>query len=292
MEVLKESMKTKKIKMMCKIIYIISIAALLCFFSSCVKDADVKLPAVESKLVINSFISPQDTIIRVAVTLSQPLYNNSNAGQFFNVSNASVLINDGVNSKTLIYNSIENYYSIGISQLPIVVGTTYYLTVSTPDGKNITATTSIPNANSTLTFSSHYVNDPNQQDSTYSITTFWNDSPGTEDYYRVSYYEKQFYPGAIDTSYSILFSGNYSDKDKDGTTLSDIFEVYKAYSIGNMGELYLIHATKEYYLYHTKLADAANSLGPFTEPVQMYSNINGGYGIFAGFNQYKLPVSL
>ncbi len=262
-------------------------------FSACIKDADVKLPAVESKLVINSFISPQDTIIRVAVSLSQPLYNNSNAGQFPYVSNATVLINDGVNSKTLIYNSVENYYSINVSQFPIVVGTIYYLTVSTPDGKNITATTSIPNTNSTLTFSSHYVNDPNQQDSTYSITTFWNDSPGTEDYYRISYYSEQFYGNNLtDTSYTNFYTNNFSDKGKNGSTLSDIFEVYSSNLTGNTGELYLIHATKEYYLFHLKLANAAGFGFPFSEPVQMYSNINGGYGIFAGFNQYKLQVSL
>lgn len=276
---------------MIKIVRSIYIICILIFVNSCTKDADVKLPAVASKLVINSFLSPQDSLVKVTVTLSQPLYNNSNSGQYYNVSDATVQINDGSVTKTLLYNSVTNYYYISFSQLPIVVGNTYYLTVSTPDGKNVNASTSIPTANSTLTFSSQVVNDPNQGNQ-YSITANWIDSPGTEDYYRIAYYAKQFFPGEIDTTYYSAFSDNFSDKDNDGKTFNQNFTVYSSNSTGTEGELYLIHATKEYYLFHTKLADAAGSGNPFSEPVQMYSNINGGYGIFAGFNQYKLQVSL
>lgn len=276
---------------MIKIVRSIYIICILIFVNSCTKDADVKLPAVASKLVINSFLSPQDSLVKVTVTLSQPLYNNSNSGQYYNVSDATVQINDGSVTKTLLYNSVTNYYYIPFSQLPIVVGNTYYLTVSTPDGKNVNASTSIPTANSTLTFSSQVVIDPNQGDQ-YSITANWIDSPGTEDYYRIAFYAKQFYPGDIDTTYYSAFSDNFSDKDNDGKTFNQNFTVYSQNSTGSEGELYLIHATKEYYLFHTKLADAAGSGNPFSEPVQMYSNINGGYGIFAGFNQYKLQVSL
>ncbi len=191
----------------------------------------------------------------------------------------------------MVYNSIENYYSISSSQFPIIVGTTYFLTVTTPDGKNVNASTSIPADNSTLTFTSHLVINSNQ-DSTYSIETKWDDATGTEDYYRIAYYAKQFYSGDIDTTYYNLFSDNFSDKGNDGRSFIQNFEVYKTNSAGNSGELYLIHASNEYYLFHTKLIDAENSGGPFSEPVQMYSNINGGHGIFGGFNQYKLQVFL
>ncbi len=260
-------------------------------FNACTKDADVKLPVVEPKLVINSFISPQDTMIKVEVTLSQPLYNNTNSGQYFYVTDATVQINDGVTTKTLVYNSTENYYSISSSQFPIIVGTTYFLTVSTPDGKNVNASTSIPAANSTLTFTSHLVINSNQ-DSTYSMEAKWDDAIGTLDYYRITYYAKQYYSGDIDTTYYAQFSGNFSDEGNDGRSFIQNFEVYKTNSTGNSGELYLVHASNEYYLFHTKLADAANSGGPFSEPIQMYSNINGGHGIFGGFNQYKLQVFL
>ncbi len=279
------------LKKMYKIVQSRFILFSLIFFCACEKDADVKIPVVESKLVVNSFISPQDTMIKVRVTLSQPLFNNSNSVQFSSISNATVQMNNGVNTKTLIYNSTENYYSISALQFPIVVGETYHLTVSTPDGKNVNASTSIPVVNSTLTFSSHPLNDPNQAD-LYSIETKWNDSPGAEDFYRIFYFSKSTY-SSNDTIYQEGFSDNFSDKGNDGKLFDQNFKVYQSISTtGNLGELFLIHATKEYYLFHTKLGEAGSGGNPFAEAVQMYTNINGGFGIFAGFNQYKLQVAL
>ena len=272
--------------------YIKSIALIVIIgFSSCEKDADVKLPEVESKLVINSFISPQDTLVRVTVSISQPLYNNSNSGQYTAISNATVQINDGTNFQTLTYNSDYNYYFISSSQFPITVGTTYYLAVSTPDGKNVSASTTVPSLNSTLTFSSQNVFDPNSSFK-YFFKTQWNDFAGTENYYRIVYYDKEF--DGVDTVLWSAYSKTLSDKGKDGGIINHDFEVYTAYiTTGNgLGELQLIHASKEYYLFHSKLLDAAFSGGPFSEPVQMYSNITGGFGVFAGFNAYKVSVIL
>lgn len=259
-------------------------------FSACEKDADVELPAVESKLVISSFISPEDTIVKVGVTISQPLYNNSNSNQYSAISNATVQITNGTTVQTLAYNADENYYFVSTTIFPITVGTTYNLTVSTPDGKNANASTSIPAQNSTLTYTAEAVNNQSNGDS-YAFRTEWNDTPGTEDYYRIVYYDKSVYD--IDTTYWQAFSNNFSDKDKDGTTMKEQFEIYAYSGTGfSNGELHLIHASKEYYLYHKKLTEAAFSGGPFSEPVQMYSNINGGYGAFAGYNSYKVYVSL
>jgi hypothetical protein len=96
----------------------------------------------------------------------------------------------------------------------------------------------------------------------------------------------------LDTSYIYYLAGsdNFSDKNVDGQTMNNSLEVY-LYDVTSKGELELIHASKEYYLYHSKLTIAADNNGnPFAEPVIMYTNINGGYGVFAGFNQYKKTV--
>ena len=259
-------------------------------FSACEKDADVELPVVESKLVISSFISPEDTIVKVGVTISQPLYNNSNSNQYSAVSYATVQITNGTTVQTMAYNADENYYFVSAAIFPITVGTTYNLTVSTPDGKNANASTSIPAQNATLIYTAEAVNNQSNGD-TYAFRTEWNDTPGAEDYYRLVYYDRFVYN--FDTIYQEAFSNNFSDKDKDGTTMKEQFEIYAYSGAGfSNGELHLIHASKEYYLYHKKLTEAAFSGGPFSEPVQMYSNINGGYGVFAGYNPYKIYVSL
>lgn len=258
---------------------------------ACEKDADVELPTVESKLVINSFISPTDSIVKVTVTMSQPLYNNSNSNNYATVTNANVQINDGINFQTLTYNAIDNYYFVSTTLFPISIGTTYYLNVSTPDGKNVNANTSIPTTNNTLTYTAEKIDNPNFEN-LYYVETNWNDIAGLENYYKVAFYSLTCQE--IYREYYLTNAINVSDKDKDGQLLSETFVNYFSCmnSIFPEGQLLLIHASKEYYLYHSKLSTATNSGGPFSEPVQMYTNINGGFGVFAGYNPYTVDVIL
>lgn len=276
-----------------KIVSLLFFAGLFICFHSCTKDADVKLPQVEAKLVIISFISPQDTIVKVAITRSQPLFNNSSSNQYSNITDATVQISNGTASQTLSYNSVDNYYYISTVQFPIVAGVTYYLTASTPDGKNINSSTTIPSSNTSLTYTAEASSDPNNPGE-YYIDAEWTDAPGAGDYYRVMYYYKYYYTGDIDTSFYMGYHDTISDRNNDGGNLIKSFETYSASDTtgSDEGELYLIHASYEYYLYHRKLEEAAFSGGPFAEAVQMYSNINGGYGVFAGYNSYKVLVFL
>ena len=62
--------------------------------------------------------------------------------------------------------------------------------------------------------------------------------------------------------------------DKDG-----YFYSYKTLSI----TLYLHNISKSYYYYRTSLELYENaSRNPFAQPVQVFSNISNGFGIFAG----------
>ncbi len=47
------------------------------------------------------------------------------------------------------------------------------------------------------------------------------------------------------------------------------------------------------YLYRRSIDDYENAQGdPFAEPVQVYSNIENGYGIFAGFSKSTYEISM
>lgn len=53
----------------------------------------------------------------------------------------------------------------------------------------------------------------------------------------------------------------------------------------------LITLSNEYVNYHIKLQKAIGALStPFSEPVQMYTNIDGGLGVFAGMNRYSSRI--
>ncbi len=57
----------------------------------------------------------------------------------------------------------------------------------------------------------------------------------------------------------------------------------------------LISITKSFYLYLKTVESGANVTDFFSEPVQIYSNINGGIGIFGGYNiatkSIEIPVT-
>lgn len=55
-------------------------------------------------------------------------------------------------------------------------------------------------------------------------------------------------------------------------------------------KLQLYSISKDYYLYIKSVALYRSSSGPFTEKVQVYNNINEGFGIFAGYSYYDKSI--
>lgn len=57
-------------------------------------------------------------------------------------------------------------------------------------------------------------------------------------------------------------------------------------------EIFLLSVTKDYFL-HEKTAQLQEDVGenPFTEPVQIHSNMSNDYGIFAGYRARRFEVS-
>jgi hypothetical protein len=264
---------------------------------SCEKDAQVKLPTIEPKLVVSSFISPQDSLIQVAVSLSSPLYNNPNiSNKYEPLLNATVTINNATNSYNLNYDSILERYVIDSFQLKIIGGTSYYLKVKAPNGKFAEAKTTIPLLNNTLTYT---VANNTSWNYSYFLEGCWidNDVNNKNNYrFEVAY-----------TSYFVTEgytnNGNFSDTTKtwqsDKIIKNDTEEnIFKEklnfnYSIYRHDTVFALLSTisKEYIDYINKIDLTANSFSsPFSEPVQMYTNVKGGFGIFASYNQYKLRV--
>jgi hypothetical protein len=66
---------------------------------SCRKEANVKIPETEPKPVLVCFISPEDSVIRVKLTNSIPLYTDNSKKYPYEISNAEITISNGNNSK-------------------------------------------------------------------------------------------------------------------------------------------------------------------------------------------------
>src|SRR6478752_9197465 len=114
-----------------KLIYILF--PVLLALASCDREAqDVTPPEIESKLVVFSFLSPEDSFVQVEVSFSRPVYTKGPKPQNTNyVPDAVVNIqNDGGFSAVLSYVDTLNAYTVSTSSYPIEAGRTYSINVS------------------------------------------------------------------------------------------------------------------------------------------------------------------
>ncbi len=264
--------------MLKKIIALLLTTSIL--FPSCEKEATVKPPKADPKLVVYCFISPSDTLISVSVKQSKPIFSSSAINPNAPISNASVTFSDGTNSCSLTYNPLKQNYTAPASLVPLLAGKTYYLNVSSPDGKSISAETIIP-ASMPGDFNINFVSSDS------SVSCHWTDISNEINYYRLALYRINCYAGSTDTSLQLIaFSEPETDHNRDG----NYFEEHYPFNITIMpGTTYraaraiLFCCNKDYYLYHTTLTNAYNGGNPFAEPVLVYSNIKNGLGVFAAY---------
>jgi hypothetical protein len=141
---------------------IIIISIITCLFTSCkslVTDIDIPY---NDRLVIQCFISPQDTLLEVSVTKTAPVIGEilDGAERYPNILNANVVLSDGQKSVTIPYKTLQlpssydadgeyiftarSRYFLSAKNLPITVGKTYMLKVSAPGFDSVEGSCVIP----------------------------------------------------------------------------------------------------------------------------------------------------
>lgn len=300
-----------------------------------------KLPKADSQLTMFCFLSPQDTIIRVKVSQTSPLFSEYTYGgvAYFVVNGdttrtgdalpkATVTISDGAIKATLPFQPEGQFYAIPVSRFPIKAGKTYSLTV-TDGARTAQASCTIPPEAvpiKKISLDTFMVSNFGNRD-TILVTSFtWDDQAGKANYYRVRAYEDVEIPTFTfdpkDKKYTegrarvqLYFSSRrdagrsdlLNDTNLDGKTFSSVqFErristnaniyYYPLPIVDNkplvpergpvsLGIYLLLNTTdKSYYEYHRSLRQARID-NPFTEPSLVYTNVKGGLGVFAGYNQ-------
>lgn len=284
--------------------------------SGCEKDANVNVPIVNPKLVVQSYISPQDTLLKVYVSKTTPVFSkkyfDQNGSLIDQITNAAVTLSNGNKSIKLEYgefNKFPQYYENGFAYLadaklfPIVAGESYTLKVSTPDGMQAEATCTVPQYVPdipNLKLDSVLINDTYNRGFKYfeySITFSIKDIPSIPNYYKVAgdvvYSRFNEYDGEYYEEISpIYFIENdiLTDQSKDGGDIIVKGQLpFYHTSEGVQPRPYTIRASvlnvdQHYFKYHQTIR-ATGSDNPFQEPVIMYSNITGGLGVFGAFNK-------
>jgi hypothetical protein len=275
---------------------------------------------IESKLVVQSFISPQNNRITVVVTESTPVFGEYSVS-FNIIRDAVVKISDGNREVSMIYDSTGSSYSIDRLRMNIVPGKTYQLSVS--DGtRSVKSSCTVPMGSPVITsyeidtvFSSNAL----YPDTAITVKMTWEDTRGVPNFYRVrSFLELEYtiLEGSdpenfkerrvrnrfnVDWNREAGFSDYQNDVNRDGAIFTSSTGRFAlptpfVYALPD-GEVRTLHPRSKiisltfqvdntdegYFRYHRSL-QLRNTDNPFSEPALIYSNITDGLGCFAAYN--------
>ncbi|MBC8035421.1 MAG: DUF4249 domain-containing protein [Chitinophagaceae bacterium] len=267
------------------------------FILSCTKDAELATPA--KQIVVDAQISPTDDTIRVILMYSSPV-NSVNAIRSVNgtydpeneFEGASVTLSDGRAAVALERDAQRGYFKIAQTDFPLSPGSTYFLNVRNVNDSEVTASTTVPypveNAVYTVL---NYQQDNTQYVTRYASRFSFTDTNNNPKYYRL-------YAGL--TSSRVELERLFGNRLEAGKDTSKRFDIVVERSIpyllepddlitGQSG--YFISCSSEYFDYYTSISNVdglSNTPEFLVEPVNIYSNIKGGLGIFAAYNLLRV----
>ena len=284
---------------------------LLSTLNSCIKTLELEAKDKTSKLVVNSlFLSGEIWKVHVSKSLSV-----LDRGNLEDVTNATVKIIEEDGNSLILPHFVNGIYrptgiTIGISE-----NKKFKIEVSAPGFKTVTSENICPQK--TLISSASYTDSKNElgfEAIDRKIKVSIKDRSGEENYYVLEYEVYQFRidtnstTGQIDTtvngggisyleSSSPFVDGSgssfstpfitFTDNLFDGKTQEITFSSY-IYDNGigsnhSINRVSLYTVSKETYRYYKSMnAYIKAEDNPFAEPVQVFSNIENGFGIFAG----------
>lgn len=285
----------------------IAVLAGLVVLSACVElVTDIDFPDQEPKVVVHSFISPADTAAMVLLTWSKPISRPDNQRLRF-IEEAQVHISDqDGNAAQLRYDPERKLYSVSTSEFQIRTDQEYELQVDVPGHPSIRASAYVPLANNSLTLE-RLDTLPGEWSDRIVLEYSFTDEPGQrENFYAPGAYRQvEVYDWENDTTrphqikmFTTYGEYYFSNQGKEGNTFVMRAEAYiynDPYGPGgdpdenNQISILLMTTDEPYFNYHRALQNYIED-DFFSEPVHMYSNIDGGLGVFAGYNRSVLVV--
>ncbi len=286
----------------------ILVVLLILFFNSCIQEIPIDIQVAKNQLVVGSVINPEK-LIALNVSYINPFGDSAISPKITKIS----IFEDGI----LIDNPAGQGPKIYSSTYP-KEGSEYELTVLT-ETDSVTARTTIPNS-VTIGKADYWITNFISQtgERLIELSISWDDPPAMKNYYELMLLEESKTPytryrwDEID-DLILLQEGdlNYeptsfvmTDKQFDGKTITIQFK----YPIGETSQIYrdryvLVRSiSQEYYHFmkswyrHLYQQNTSMNVEMIREdynifpllfqgdPIPLYSNIDRGYGIFAGYS--------
>ncbi|GAB3041131.1 hypothetical protein GCM10027185_50760 [Spirosoma pulveris] len=277
------------------------VAFILCLtMAGCLKTTDqvdigLLAPERDSKLYVICFISPQDTVLAAKVALSDPAVSIT-AEPSLLVETATVTIADEQTSVLLPYDNALGYYRLKPGNtFSIKAGQTYQLTVQLGEGRRVTAQATVPMAVpiQRVQRDSSITTTATGQSILYQTTIFWN-APGGVNYYRGYGEVRQ----SIVSQQGALLETRVSQPsffvDREMSPGPAVRSLTGSYTLvvplnarvrTSLSRIGLFTTDLNYYRYHETLREQINApTNSFASSTVLFSNIVGGYGVFAAYN--------
>lgn len=248
---------------------------------------------VDEKLVVFSFISPDDTV-RVNVTKSYPLYLGKvvpwGEEQFPPLSGATVTLREltSGNEVSVPWNEQEKAYMLLPNAFSVKAGEEYELQVSAPNLPSVVARTIVPLSKPNMvTCRIDTIVDKYNGYPKLAVMGEIMDFEGEDNYYS---FELMAYDGYCDSDgilelFELMhYKTIFSDEGHDGELLSYVSSGF--YLNTYLVQAAFMHVDKNYYEYHKTLNDYSDYFNPFAEPIIIHGNMEGGIGVFGSFNTY------
>ena len=249
--------------------------------------------SVMPQLLQRFFVHKIRFIHRVTLSHTRPVVGKNTYPEWSkNVGKAIVTLSNGEQTVTLKSGGNSNdYFTIKAKDFKVEAGKTYILHVTTYDGQKAEATCTIPIHKIDIQKAdTKEVTDVKFQDKKYLVT--WQDIPNEPNYYAVYVITKE-----VRRNYSTYVSQEYSeqtisDQGNDGGKMITRKNFYMTgrqnYTNGEyrVTEIQILNTDMNFYRYHKDLEILTISGdNPLVEPINVYSNIKGGFGVFAGYNR-------
>lgn len=281
-----------------KIVFILSIALLL---NACEREVEFKPGTYSPKLVINSLFS-NETPLRVRVSKSISVLDTN---RDYTISNATVQLVTTGSAEPLLYDAIGDFYYIANNPIP-TPGTNYVLQVQAPGFITARAEAKLPVLPTGFTFELiENVGVDNNGIPQDKLIIRFKDDAKTDNYYRFmllyySQFSATFIPfkpdNALSENVGLVSNSDgsflLSDRNKNGQTISLEFTI--PFDISMETPRFMVEfasLNKDFYEYQRTIAiNNQNGVGLgsfFNNPVQVYTNIQNGLGIFASQFLYR-----
>ena len=298
-------------KKMKHILFSISVLSIL---FSCTKQIDFTADQIQEKIVVNSLFT-EDSLWNAHISHSRSVLDNS-PHNF--LDNATVSVFDESNNLVTTLNHVSDGFYQSSSATPIA-NETYRLEVDAPGYTSVSATNSIPTEVPIINVDTISTED-SEGNPVLQVTMNFTDPGGVSNYYMLEmqyvldYSQWGFEEEErgrleitcndpnIESVNSFSFLGeenayNYlllKDDQFDGQNYTLRFYVINwadFKEIDLTGEIRLMNTSEEFFNYRKSYEVYENAINnPFSQPVQVFSNIVGGMGVFAGGTLNVWPV--